>query len=324
MPETPEIPEQLPLAKERAVIAEAPSLSEGETMAPDEVGGGTPTSQNQDVGHPTPEAAVVAENDADESEKEETPMLDVHLPQATHTWKDFWIHLGTISVGLLIAIGLEQGVEKLHHLEQGRQLGADLQQEALLNRDRIAFNEAAVDGEMAWLLRLRRDVIALRDGATKQSFAYPERPQIYPTNPNRSSARLPLVTVWTTAKESNLIQLLPQESARHYAFLYQEADLATDALLGLQDDKWQELDKFELRFDGGVPSGKPNVAKMTPAQLDEYASVLGDVYLECRMAKRRMKVYAAWNESILAPGKPFEGADDYLRTHPDPAIDLSK
>lgn len=252
-------------------------------------------------------------------------MLDVHMPHATHTWKDFWIHLGTITVGLLIAIGLEQGVEKLHHLEQGRQLAADLQQEALLNRDRIAFNGAALDGEMAWLLRLHRDVIAFRDGATKQSFAYPERPQIYPTDPNRSTARLPLVTVWTTAKESNLIQLLPQESARHYAFLYQEADLATDALLGLQDDdKWPELDKFELRFDGGVPSGNPNVAKMTPAQLDEYVGVIGDVYFACRSAKRRLKIYAAWNESILAPGEPFDGSDDYLRMHPDPPIDLSK
>jgi hypothetical protein len=293
MPATPPIPAAPPVP--------APGVADAESM------GSTPVAE------------------APEAPKEQTPMLDVHMPHATHTWKDFWIHLGTITVGLLIAIGLEQGVEKLHHLEQGRQLAADLQQEALLNRDRIAFNGAALDGEMAWLLRLRRDVIAFRDGATKQSFAYPERPQIYPTDPNRSTARLPLVTVWTTAKESNLIQLLPQESARHYAFLYQEADLATDALLGLQDDdKWPELDKFELRFDGGVPSGNPNVAKMTPAQLDEYVGVIGDVYFACRSAKRRLKIYAAWNESILAPGEPFDGSDDYLRMHPDPPIDLSK
>jgi hypothetical protein len=294
MPATPPIPEDPPIP--------APGVADAESTQP------SPEAMTPDV------------------PKEQPPMLDVHMPHATHTWKDFWIHLGTITIGLLIAIGLEQGVEKLHHLEQGRQLAADLQQEALLNRDRIAFNEAALDGEMVWLLRLRRDVIAFRDGATKQSFAYPERPQIYPTNPNRSSARLPLVTVWATAKESNLIQLLPQESARHYAYLYKEADLATDALLGLQGDKWPELDKFELRFDGGVPSGNPNVAKMTPAQLDEYVGVIGDVYFACRSAKRRLKIYAAYNESILSPGtgdKAFT-PDEYLRTHPDPPIDLSK
>ena len=36
-------------------------------------------------------------------------MLDVHPPhEVTHTWKDFFIHIATIVVGLLIAIGLEQ------------------------------------------------------------------------------------------------------------------------------------------------------------------------------------------------------------------------
>src|ERR1022692_3960716 len=48
-----------------------------------------------------------------------TPMLDVHPPhQSTHTWKDFFIHLATIVVGLLIAISLEQSVEYIHHRHQ--------------------------------------------------------------------------------------------------------------------------------------------------------------------------------------------------------------
>lgn len=64
---------------------------------------------------------------------------------------------------------------------------------------------------------------------------------------------------------------------------------------------------------------------MTAAQLDEYVGVIGDVLLSCRAAKRRIKVYHAGNESTLAPGgKPFETSDEYLSTHPDPAIDLSK
>jgi hypothetical protein len=46
-------------------------------------------------------------------------MLDVHPPhQATHTWKDFLIHIATIVVGLLIAVGLEQTVEYFHHRRQ--------------------------------------------------------------------------------------------------------------------------------------------------------------------------------------------------------------
>lgn len=43
-------------------------------------------------------------------------MLDVHPPHHTpSTWRDFLLHIATIVVGLLIAIGLEQTVEYLHH-----------------------------------------------------------------------------------------------------------------------------------------------------------------------------------------------------------------
>jgi hypothetical protein len=43
-------------------------------------------------------------------------MLDVHDPEHTpHSVRDFLIHIATIVVGLLIAIGLEQTVELIHH-----------------------------------------------------------------------------------------------------------------------------------------------------------------------------------------------------------------
>ncbi len=46
-------------------------------------------------------------------------MLDVHPPHSpTHTWKDFFIHIATIVIGLLIAVGLEQTVEAIHHRRQ--------------------------------------------------------------------------------------------------------------------------------------------------------------------------------------------------------------
>ena len=41
-------------------------------------------------------------------------MLDVHPPhEAAHSWKDFFIHIATIVVGLLIAVSFEQTVENL-------------------------------------------------------------------------------------------------------------------------------------------------------------------------------------------------------------------
>jgi hypothetical protein len=43
-------------------------------------------------------------------------MLDVHpAHHAASTWRDFFIHIATIVLGLLIAVGLEQTVEYFHH-----------------------------------------------------------------------------------------------------------------------------------------------------------------------------------------------------------------
>jgi hypothetical protein len=43
-------------------------------------------------------------------------MLEVHpAHHAASTWRDFFIHIATIVIGLLIAVGLEQTVEYFHH-----------------------------------------------------------------------------------------------------------------------------------------------------------------------------------------------------------------
>jgi hypothetical protein len=63
------------------------------------------------------------------------PMLDVHAPHETvHTWRDFFIHIATIVVGLIIAIGLEQSVEAIHRHHERIQLQHDLRAEAINNR----------------------------------------------------------------------------------------------------------------------------------------------------------------------------------------------
>jgi hypothetical protein len=39
---------------------------------------------------------------------EAQPMQEIHSPhEGVHTWKDAFIHIGIICVGLLLAIGLE-------------------------------------------------------------------------------------------------------------------------------------------------------------------------------------------------------------------------
>jgi hypothetical protein len=80
-------------------------------------------------------------------------MLDVHPPEhPAHSWRDFFIHIGTICLGLLIAIGLEQAVEALHRDHQRHelleQLGAEHRSNLKDAHDALAgANEAAESGE---------------------------------------------------------------------------------------------------------------------------------------------------------------------------------
>src|SRR5665213_4497233 len=110
---------------------------------------------------PEPVARCDAEGrrEAPQDKHKESMMIDVHVPHGgLHTWKDFWIHLGTITLGLLIAISLEQSVEWLHHLHQRHQLEASLLAECKINKDRAEANFSGYDDLMKWLLGLHRDI----------------------------------------------------------------------------------------------------------------------------------------------------------------------
>lgn len=61
-------------------------------------------------------------------------MLDVHPPhEPAHTWKSFFIHIATIVIGLLIAVGLEQSVEWIHWREKVAQARESIHDETANN-----------------------------------------------------------------------------------------------------------------------------------------------------------------------------------------------
>jgi len=66
-------------------------------------------------------------------------MLEVHPPQhAAHGWRDFLIHIVTIVIGLLIALGLEQTAEGFHHRTQVQEAREAIAQERAANQQEFA------------------------------------------------------------------------------------------------------------------------------------------------------------------------------------------
>ena len=66
-------------------------------------------------------------------------MLDVHPSHhAASSLKEFLIHIATIVIGLLIAVGLEQVVEFGHHRRELAQVRRELNDEREANRKALA------------------------------------------------------------------------------------------------------------------------------------------------------------------------------------------
>jgi hypothetical protein len=65
-------------------------------------------------------------------------MLDVHAPDHNlHGLRDFMMHIMTITIGLLIALGLEASVEAMHHRHLKKEAETNIRQELRDNRDQL-------------------------------------------------------------------------------------------------------------------------------------------------------------------------------------------
>jgi hypothetical protein len=183
------------------------------------------------------------------------PMLDVHpVHDAARTWKDFLIHIATISVGLLIAIGLEQSVEYWHHRHQVAETREALRAERESNVRGFAETVEEYHRQGAALIN---NIIVLR---------YIQQ------HPGTEAAKLPGIllwhaipgkyseSAWKTAQQSDVTALMPQDEVRQYAELYAHIE-DVEKTFGVV---WPTIVRARLYgvFD-------PDPTHLTPAQIDE-------------------------------------------------------
>jgi hypothetical protein len=215
-------------------------------------------------------------------------MLDVHAPhESAHSWKDFFIHIATIVVGLLIAIGLEQTVEFIHHRHQARE-GLEL-----LRREAEANSK---------VLQINAVVLALTEREHRADIGVIQRLQ---AGAPRAGDRLIFVrpyeelssSAWKVVHESSAAAFIPRELMTLYDRLYEDqqfiSEYARSAYVDVQkatsvlntaqgdediagDDRIQAQGYFDQpefnaeRFDADMAklSGVHDLSHLTAAQLD--------------------------------------------------------
>ena len=145
-------------------------------------------------------------------------MLDVHPPhEAAHTWKDFFIHIATIVIGLLIAIGLEQTVEAFHHRHQLHRLEESLTHEIVQNKQIVAQDIALVDQIISIEQANKASLEAALQPHTRSLIVYRPSPAIASTE--QIAWRAPLGSVSIAARDSGILTLLPIDRASYLARL---------------------------------------------------------------------------------------------------------
>jgi hypothetical protein len=222
-----------------------------------------------------------------------TAMLDVHAPhERAHSWSDFFIHIATIVIGLLIAVGLEQTVEYFHHRHQAREGLALLRREVDANRlilqydaKVLAFSEREQHANLGVLQRLRNHKLQPND---RLIF-------IRPVELLESSA-------WRVVHESAAASYIPHDLMAVYDDIQEsqrtvnedlrlsnnELQRAAAALNSEQTDDSEEADRLQKStyraaatpeellamtpeaFDAAMArfSGPQDLSRLTPAQID--------------------------------------------------------
>jgi hypothetical protein len=202
-------------------------------------------------------------------------MLDVHpAHHAAGTWRDFFIHVGTICVGLLIAVGLEQTVEFFHHRHQQHQLEEQLHTELLQNMNVALQNMDAFGALQSSLIAQYTELqAAAREHRSPQVL----RPTFGPGN------TYPKTAAWVVAQQNATLGLLPGTEAQLWVGVYRATDRVSTAML----DEWNVRETLYAAqvparlFDATDPNGAQassfDYSRMTSDQLRILSDRLADV-----------------------------------------------
>jgi hypothetical protein len=216
---------------------------------------------------PTPIEA--AENHALPSE-EEIVMLDVHPPHAAaHSWRDIFIHLATITIGLFIALSLEGGVEWVHHRHLVAEARENIRTEITANQKLLAEDVKAIRADER---QMQSDMDNLR--------ALSENPKAHESITLAWSWSSLSGSAWQTARDTGALSYMPYEKVQGFADVYSQQDLVNEAGRTLLRNQTQALIPLLIE--------KPS-APSTPAQIDEALHRCAETYTQLQLIEDLIK-----------------------------------
>ena len=204
-------------------------------------------------------------------------MLDVRIPHvhAPHAevggWRGFVTHIAVVAIGLLLAAGLEQSIEAIHHEFQRAKLEAQMRETFRADLRRAESDIRTLNSSRAYLMELRNAVnVRIAGGSAQAPDASDPRNNVYAPPLNLGS--------YQAAKSNGSVSLLDLNRVRLYDRIEFQQSLMLNSFQHFYDTL-SELRAFADRFalKDEYVTGKltqPDIAKLSPAQLAEYQVLL--------------------------------------------------
>jgi len=192
--------------------------------------------------------------------------VDVHPPhEPIRSWKDFLLHLLTITICLLIALALEAAVEALHHRHMVRDARENLAREMQANRRIYAQNLVSIRVDLD---RLRGDVAVLRELRAGKVSEHLEMHWGFDWNSFGDSA-------WRTARDLGAVPYMPPELIEQYSGVYGQQQFVNEAGASILFDEAKAAAPLLIAAD------PHDLRQLTP--VDVQSMLLAAVELEARL-----------------------------------------
>lgn len=176
--------------------------------------------------------------------------MDVHPPhQPVRGWKDFALHLLTITVGLFIALSLEAAVQSLHHRHLVRDARLNLRREMAANHVLYADNARRLKINRE---QLARDIDQLRDLRDGKKLDQPHLDWRWSWSGYNETA-------WNTARDSGAVSYMDPDLIPGYAIVYTQQAYVNKTAIDLINEESRAGAALEVARDP---------AKLIPAEIE--------------------------------------------------------
>jgi hypothetical protein len=160
--------------------------------------------------------------------------VELHVPhESIRSIKDFLVHIGIVTVGIIIALGLGQLVEAYHRSRMAAETLQGFRREIVFAESQVKL---VLDAIPAWRTQIDADIAGLSappaQGTDQEPIRYPE-----------PAFQIIRKASWDTAIATQIVGTLPPDKVRGYELAYEELTTFVDEeRIGV--GYWYDLKKY--------------------------------------------------------------------------------